>query len=425
MATVKLIQRLDKLNSKKEAPVYVQYSHDSKTLLFATGIKIEAKYWDSEDRKIYRYKDSNLQTKYNKKLKGLEGKILGIASDIEDKGGIPTVSNVKEAYEKAKRDNLPEAELSKSILVLWRDYLETRKSGLAERTYNSEKNSIDALEGFLEKEKLTTLKPENFNLKHLSKFEAYLSTEAKKSRKQKKEKEEGKPLSKNTIAKRKKHFKTFLKYHLKLKGSSIGFDLSDLKYKETPAPKVYLTEEELEQFEYFEFEKEKHQKIRDLFILGCNTGLRISDLKRLDKNIVGSKIMLTTQKNNKEVAFPITPTVRRILESYNYNLPQYSEDKFRVYLREAFKICFPDSKIQVRNGKKFISTPKHELISPHDAIRTFITLSAERGMSFNSIAQIVGKAPAVILKHYLGESQKVAEKQMVEAWGYSPLRVAK
>ena len=423
MATVKFIQREDKINGKKQAPIYAQYSHDSKSLLFATGIKVEVKYWNGE--KVSRHEDSTLQTKYNKLLQSLSNKILGIASDIQSKEGIPTVTNVKDTYEKTEREKLPETELSKSILVLWRDYLGTRRSSISERTYNSEKNSIEALEGFLEKEKLFAIKPEAFTLKHLNKFEDYLATEAKKSRKEKKEKETGKPLSKNTIAKRKKHFKTFLKYHLKLRGSKVGFDLSDLKYKETPAPKVYLTEEELEGFEYFEFEKEKHSKIRDLFILGCNTGLRISDLKRLDKNIVGSKVMLTTQKNNKEVAFPITPTVRRILESYNYNLPQYSEDKFRVYLREAFKICFPDSLIQVRTGKNFTSIAKHELISPHDAIRTFITISAERGMSFNSIAQIVGKAPAVILKHYLGESQKVAEKQMEEAWGSSPLRIAK
>lgn len=422
MATVKFIQREDKINGKNQAPIYAQYSHDSKSLLFATGIKVEIKYWNGE--KVSRHEDSTLQTKYNKRLQSLSNKILGIASDIQDKGGIPTVTNVKEAYEKSEREKLPETELSKSILVLWRDYLETRKSNISERTYNSEKNSIEALEGFLEKEKLFAIKPESFTLKHLNKFEAYLATEAKKSRKEKKEKETGKPLSKNTIAKRKKHLKTFFKYHIKLKGK-VGFDLSDLKYKETPAPKVYLTEEELEGFENFEFEKEKHNRVRDLFILGCNTGLRISDLTRLDKNIVGSKVMLTTQKNNKEVAFPISPTVRRILQSYDYNLPQYSEDKFRVYLREAFKICFPDSKIQVRSGKRFISVPKHELISPHDAIRTFITLSAERGMTFNSIAKIVGKSPAVILKHYLSESQKVAEKEMEKAWGASPLRIAK
>lgn len=308
MATVKIIQRKDKINKQGLAPIYAQYTHDSRSLLFSTKVRVEPKYW--EDGNISRHKDRTLQGKLNKKLSDFKSKILGFALDIEAKGETPYPSRVKDAFDKAAREKIPEAELSRSILALWWDYLETRKSGIAPRTYNSEKNSIEALEGFLLKEKKSTLTPESFTLKHLSRFENYLATEAKRSRSQKAKEQQGKALGKNTIAKRKKHFKTFLKYHVKA-GGKVGFDLGDLKYKETPAPKVYLTEEELELFEDFKFEKEKHSRVRDLFILGCNTGLRISDLKRIDKNLDGGKIKLTTQKNNKAVEIPISPSVRR------------------------------------------------------------------------------------------------------------------
>lgn len=421
MATVKLIQRTDKINKAGLAPIFAQYTHDSRSLLFSTGVRVEPKYWNEEDREVKRYPDKDLQKKFNKKLGDFKSKIIGYSIALGD-SAYP--SKVKELYENEERAKVPEAELSRSILALWKDYLETRRPGISPRTYNSEKNSIQALEGFLLKEKKQTLTPESFTIKHLSRLENYLATEAKRSRSQKAKGDQGKALSKNTIAKRLKHFKTFLKYHLKAKGN-VGFDLNDLKYKETPAPKVYLTEEELALFESFKFEKEKHSRVRDLFILGCNTGLRISDLKRLDKNLEGGKIKLTTQKNNKAVEIPISPTVRRILKAYDYQLPQYSEDKFRAYLREAFKIAIPSSTVQVRSGNKFQTVPKWELISPHDAIRTFITLSAERGMTFNSIAKIVGKSPAVILKHYLSESQRTADKEMEKAWGASPLRIAK
>jgi integrase len=421
MATVKFIQREDKANKRKQAPIYAQYSHNSQSKLMSTGIRVEMKYWS--DGKVFRHEDSVLQTKYNKLLQSLSNRILGIASDLQAKNEIPTAKAVKEAYETSEKEKLPEKELARSILVLWMEYLNTRKSSILEPTYNNEKNSIETLQGFLEKEKIPSIRPESFTLRHLHRFESYMATVGNRSGKEKREKTEGTPLAKNTIAKRKKHFKAFLKNHIKNKGK-VGFDLDDLKYRETSAPKVYLTEEELKGFTEFKFESEKLDRVRDLFIIGCNTGFRIGDLKRSHKNIQGNKFKLTTQKNTKEVEVPINPTVRHILEKYRYSLPRYSDDKFRDYLREAYKTYDPTTTIQLRNGKGFDNVAKWKLLSPHDAIRTFITISAERGVSFNSIAKTVGKSPGVILKHYLAESQKVANDEMEKAWGASPLRIA-
>ena len=78
----------------------------------------------------------------------------------------------------------------------------------------------------------------------------------------------------------------------------------------------------------------------------------------------------------------------------------------------------------MRQGNDFETVYKWELISTHDAIRTFITLSAERGMNVSSISKITGKTIPVLLKHYLSQSQKVADLEMEKAWGASPLRIA-
>lgn len=52
--------------------------------------------------------------------------------------------------------------------------------------------------------------------------------------------------------------------------------------------------------------------------------------------------------------------------------------------------------------------------------RTFITLSAECGMSVNSIAKLTGKTVKVLIENYLVESPEVADQEMEKAWGASP-----
>ena len=106
-------------------------------------------------------------------------------------------------------------------------------------------------------------------------------------------------------------------------------------------------------------------------------------------------------------------------------MPTISEQKINDAIKAIYKICFPANTIQIRKGNEFETVEKWRLISTHDAIRTFITLSAERGMTESAISKISGKTVAVISKHYLSQSQKVADKEMEKAWGSSPLRIAK
>jgi hypothetical protein len=79
-------------------------------------------------------------------------------------------------------------------------------------------------------------------------------------------------------------------------------------------------------------------------------------------------------------------------------LPQVTEQKINDGIKAIYKICFPKNKIQVRLGNDFETVYKWELISTHDAIRTFITLSAERGMTVSAISKINGKFIPVLFK---------------------------
>ena len=403
MATVKFILRKDKKNERGLAPIYAQYIHKEAKGLIATHKKVEPKHWNKVQGKVKGIDASGI----NGSLDTIRGRIGKIANELDENDIEPTPFRVKDAYYKKQKDKLPEAELTRSIIFQWKDYLNSRRNTIKARTYSNQFNSIEALENWLNDEKTSQLRPEQFTFKHLTKWQNYLS----------------KDHSPNTVAKRLKHLKAFLKYYQEL-GGQTGLNLVKIKYKETEGVKIYLTVEELKTFQNAEV-KGRQEQIRDLFVLQCNTGLRISDLKRLDKNISGNRIVITTKKTGTNIEIPISPTIREILEKYSYQLPQIPEQKINLGIKDIYKICFPENKIQIRKGADFETFFKWELISSHDAIRTFITLSAEKGMTVSAISKITGKSIPVLLKHYLSQSQKVADQEMEKAWGVSPLKVAK
>lgn len=425
MATVKFIIRAkDRENRNKPALIFAQYTHrvgkDYTSVLFSTGKKIEPKFWIKGKGRV---KTHDKAKSINNFLNQFDSKIINVATDLQNKEIEPIPARVKDAFREVEKAKLPEAELTRSIISQWRDYLNSRKNSVKALTHSNQRNSLEALESFLKDQKCESLRPENFTVKHLTKFQDRLNEK----------------FASNTVAKRLKHFKAFLKYYQEL-GGQTGLNLAKIKYKETEGVKIYLTEEELSLFQdapvkditsvqvkrsgKIETVYVNLEQVRDLFVLQCNTGLRISDLKRVDQNIKGHKIVITTKKTGANIEIPISPTVRAILEKYKYQLPQISEQKINDAIKAIYKICFPKSKIQVRNGNDFETIFKWELISTHDAIRTFITLSAERGMTVSAISKITGKSIPVLLKHYLSQSQKVADLEMEKAWGASPLKIA-
>ncbi len=69
--------------------------------------------------------------------------------------------------------------------------------------------------------------------------------------------------------------------------------------------------------------------IRDLFIIGCWTGLRISDLKRLGgkDNIKDGLLTITTQKTSRSVTIPVTDELQAVLNKYPDRLPKIPTDQ--------------------------------------------------------------------------------------------------
>ncbi|PXV66831.1 phage integrase family protein [Dysgonomonas alginatilytica] len=123
----------------------------------------------------------------------------------------------------------------------------------------------------------------------------------------------------------------------------------------------------------------KAEVVRDYFVLMCYTGLRFSDTINLrSPNIIGTNIVVRTQKTNYIVEIPIHPVVRNILEKYKYKLPQSpSQQSFGLTLR---RICLKANltkpiTVEKTRGERLYKRvySLYELITPHTGRRTFAT----------------------------------------------------
>jgi hypothetical protein len=128
-------------------------------------------------------------------------------------------------------------------------------------------------------------------------------------------------------------------------------------------------------------------------------------------------LIITSQKTNTEVKIPVMLQISEIFKKYNDQLPVISDQNYNDYLKEVMAKAIPLSRIEITENRGYAVKKKqykHEVLSSHHAIKTFVTLMAQAGVPITSIAVIVGKKVVTLLNHYLGEDQEQAQKDFVK-----------
>ena len=110
------------------------------------------------------------------------------------------------------------------------------------------------------------------------------------------------------------------------------------------ADTIYLNEDELQASYYLDLSNNTRlERVRDLFLVGCWTGLRFSDFTTIHaKDITDEFIYIQTQKTGQKVVIPIHKTVKAIMNKYKDQFqdslpPKISNQKFNLYLKEIGK----------------------------------------------------------------------------------------
>lgn len=112
----------------------------------------------------------------------------------------------------------------------------------------------------------------------------------------------------------------------------------------TSESRKFLTKEELKRIEDRTFEDKCLERVRDMFLFCCYTGLAYADLSKFDFNeaIYSDgmyRIRDCRQKTGTEYNISLVNKAMTILEKYDYHLPIISNQKYNAFLKVIGAFC--------------------------------------------------------------------------------------
>jgi integrase len=389
MASLRIYR--DAPNSDGYAKIKIQVSHQGERITFSTTISILEKHWDEEQRRV----------------KTSHPFAMDLNNDLaEIRKGVAALLHLHRKNFSLDRLRVP----IKKIL---------------EKERPKQMNFFDWLEKFIEESKtakrpntvkkfqtLKTVLKEfggtfDTDITWITGFVDWLINE--------------KDLLDNTVEKYVSNLRTFLTWADE-RGLSPHPDYKKLKWKRHNIEPIFLTEEELLRVYNLEGLLPYQERVRDVFCFACWTGLRYSDVAGLtEANIKNGKIYLNQIKVSEPLKIPLNQYSRAILEKYDYKLPVIGNYKTNEYLKEVgekAKLNSMEKRVQFKGGQRIETTfKKWQILSFHDARRTFIILLLIKGTPIRIIMEMTGHKDFKSFQKYVRIAEDVTTDAMNKAWG--------
>ncbi len=379
----------------------------------STGEQIPADAWDTNKQKVkdkvstFAYSGKinerleKIQKHFEEKVKGEDISIPFLEKlwlSIDDRKGISFLEFCQKHYEWAKVNNNPRT-----------------KKPYSEGTLKKYNGAINKFEEFIQNKFQVSFK--NLDQHFHTEFIKYY---------------EEKGLADNTIGTDLKNIKVFAKAASKEHPVN-NFILSDEFYlpsNETIA--VYCDESEIQRIYDFIPEKDYQLNARNWFIIGCWTGLRISDwhrVKEIKEDYITIKPEKTKNTSGKTVVIPVHWQIKEIIKKYGMPRKIKSQN-FNVYIKEVFEEAGfksysygskmesigKDSKDHEIMRKKVGNFPKWQLISSHTCRRSFATNNYLMGIDTLTIMNITGHTTEKNFLKYIRVTPTQHADRLREKW---------
>jgi integrase len=370
--------------------IYLQYTYSKgKLLRYYTGVTVPKDFWDKEKGRAKQDRKFPDYSEINSRLKRIETEAEQIA--LRSQYNKSDLTN--EIFKKELDTFLGKREATDdrvTFLRYFQKFIEERAgnpnySKGSIKVYVSTYNHLKKYADEVMRRELTFA---DFNHEFFSAFSNHLF---------------GKDYGNNYVHKLTSTLKTLLKEadrrevspQLKVKDGWM------VATREEP-PAIYLTEDELTRLYELDLSGNARLcRVRDLFLIGCYTGLRFSDFTELTpgnfkKSDSGKAyIEMFTRKTRVKVTIPVKSELLAILTKYNFQPPKaISNQNFNDYLKEVGLLAGleePTMLTRIRNSKRIDQTfPKYELMTTHTARRSFATNAYKAKVPVKYIMSVTG-----------------------------------
>lgn len=363
MATVKFY--LKEPTSENETLIFLVFRFNNQQLKYSTNEKINPDYWNPVNQRARETKKFPEYPEFNTRLTNIEIAVKNVYRKLLNDGIEPEPKKIKKELDISL---LKVAKKRKQTLFEFIEYyLEEQRLNKAASTMKTYRGFFNTLKLYCD-EKKCKLDFEDIDLNFYNSFINFLTID--------------KNFAQNSIGTKIKILKGIMNEATE-RGLNKNYDFKSRRFKKVTEEidKIYLNTTELNKIYSVDLtNKARLERVRDLFILGCYTGMRFSDFIQLKKeNIIdGNKIKIRTQKTNEMVVIPVHPYVKEILDKYDGNIPTpLSNQKMNDYLKEIGELAEINDMIMhsiTRGGKlERTTTEKYNLICTHTARRSFAT----------------------------------------------------
>jgi site-specific recombinase XerD len=355
----------------------------------STGISIEAKNWDKGNPKAI-----SANANINLSLKKYEGAFTEYITMTTLANEIPSLSSAKD-FVTANVNGVNKERGQKDIRDILELFQEEKRNSLKEGAIKPYVTMVNHLYDYNKNVQFA-----DFTHSWGEKWKKWLSqkgTEMKKRNEKKSEAENEKvrDLQNGSINKQIVALKSFCKWAVKKKFTSVSSfnDIEKIK-KVIDQRIIALTQNEFNLYANYDFGDNKPvEEQRDVFCFGCYTGLRFEDLSRVKDFIKKSGkdyyLHLNTDKTNHELKMRLVDEAVAILQRYDFVLPIISNQKCNKQIKAGIKKCGIDRQetvvVQYLNKVTYPKQYVCDIISIHDARKTFITRCLEAGMSLTEV----------------------------------------
>ena len=231
----------------------------------------------------------------------------------------------------------------------------------------------------------------------------------------------------STIGKQLSFLKWFLRWSFKQgMHSNNAYDAFKPKLKDTQKKIIFLTWEELNKLREFKIPPTKQalERVRDVFLFQCFTGLRYSDVFNLRRSdIKGDHIEVTTVKTSDSLVIELNKHSKAILEKYqdvvfehDKALPVITNQKMNEYLKELAELAGINEPIRQTyyKGNERIDevTPKYALLGTHTGRRTFICNALALGIPPQVVMKWTGHSDYKAMKPYIDIADDIKANAM-------------
>lgn len=404
----------------ENVPIRMRVNFASQRIEFTTSYRIDVAKWDGDKQRVKNGCTNKLKqsaSEINAALLGYYTELQEIFKRFEVAEIMPSPAEVKEAFnnrhgqnEKTELASADTSNVPSNFYEAFDDFV--RVCGRQNDWTHSTFEKFAAIKNHL-KNFHSELSFEFFDEERLTEYVQYLR--------------EVREMRNSTIGKQLSFLKWFLRWSFKQgMHSNNAYDTFKPKLRDTQKKIIFLTWEELNRLREFKIPPTKQtlERVRDVFLFQCFTGLRYSDVFNLRRsNIKGDHIEVTTVKTSDSLIIELNDHSRAILEKYkdvefenDKALPVITNQKMNDYLKELAELAEINEPVRQTyyKGNERIDevTPKYALLGTHAGRRTFICNALALGIPPQVVMKWTGHSDYKAMKPYIDIADDIKANAM-------------